>query len=1297
MNVQDNFGNRIVNQNNTASLSLLNDNNANHLLNNNFQFYNFNQISQNINSNLNINNLVSLNRNENINKNNTQIPYPNNLNKNTNIKKKNDFSSFDNINSQKDEFNNQIHQEIINFNNPNNIYNNQNNILNNLNNYYNNTNNNLIKNFFIGGNNVINKATKPYFTAKHSLLNAYSLNNINDSIQKDLLQLEKFLPNYQEYIVNNNLESINICLKYIEYTNFFFSQGVTKKVNDLLQKIIYSNDYENNYGNIKTEIVGEIRKKIKELYKKLIPYDMRVNYLTDFYENNSGKSLYNLFKNDLNKYQKYNDKIYYLYEIFEIVKHKMELKDKEEIKNFFNRLLFNPKSQNSNNYNNNSSILGNNGNNNNGRNFQNNYNHHNTNPHPHQNRKYSYQSPGDQNKADISNYNSFENNNNCNYNNNLNGNNSRHNYYNNNYKNNNLLNEDDRYNDNLGFKNNYNNNHHHNSSYQQINNNYKGSYSSKHYYNNNKQNNNRNKGNRKNSFYSGVLVEIDSSPKKSENNNSDIILNKEEDKKIIFKENNEEEKINGNENNINIINNIRNEELNNNDNSEQIDIENNLNINKESIKNENIYISEDEDKKSKNNDNLELKDENMLNDFNSINPFQKDMAQDKENEGKEESNEINIFQNYDCNKNMNKINLKDNLENNEKINDKEKNILNFKTQEQDLILNNIDSNQNNIINSTLYQNNIDDNSNNIKKDNEYQYNINEDQDKKEIEVKDDNKINIENNIKKEKNLRENSPKTNLLFNNNTHNTNTSNNINLIDNNSNNFSGNNNDLKNSSLNNNNNFYNNNNLFSNNLTYEQLFLFMILQNNNMQMNFNSFLNQILQKNNYNNFNNPQLITNFNNKNTNNANNINNTNLLNNINPNINFLSNNLNFQNFNQIFDNYWRDNLLSNLKKNFSNIHSSNYHSNINYINNKCDKLSREYLQLKENENKNPQKTKYFLNLFEERIILPVYIKINEENQIKKEIYTEIYNKYKNIILKILSKHGLEETKIEPYGSIVNNFMTEWGDIDICIVPSDNSLIQSFGEYLEEIKKEAVDIQNCATFNLIERYPRFLILKLNDIEKNIDLDITVQNILPILNTKLIRLYSLQDQRFHIFGIFLKFWVKKNHIHGALDKFLTSYALLILIIHYLQNIADPKILPILQQVQNINKEYKYYYEGQELITNTYFEEDLEKISNYMNIINDKMENNSLVSELLVGFFEFYSYKYDHYLISISHSEKKPFTENDLIAFPIQDPFDINYNPGKSMKINSTQYSAFIYCMKKELNKILSGEYFKFVSEE
>ena len=101
--------------------------------------------------------------------------------------------------------------------------------------------------------------------------------------------------------------------------------------------------------------------------------------------------------------------------------------------------------------------------------------------------------------------------------------------------------------------------------------------------------------------------------------------------------------------------------------------------------------------------------------------------------------------------------------------------------------------------------------------------------------------------------------------------------------------------------------------------------------------------------------------------------------------------------------------------------------------------------------------------------------------------------------------------------------------------------------------------------------------------------------------------------------------------------------------------------------------------------------------MNIINNRKENNSSVGELLVKFLEFYSYKYNHYLISISRSEKMPVPDDESSSFPLEDPFDVNYNPGKSMKINTMQHYTFFYCMKKELNNILSGEYFKYVAEE
>ena len=215
--------NNINNQSNIPSFPLQNDIKDKQLISNNIQLNNFNQIQPNINSNLNINNIIPLNQFQNLNKVNIPLPIENYLGQN--INNHNITSEFPLIeeNNQKKELLNNLNVNAQN-NNINNLYNYNNN-------YYNNSNN-IINNNYKGGNNI--KSTKPFLTLKHIFLKAYSLNEINEYINKDLSQLEKFLPNYKSYIINNNLESINICLKYIGFTHFFFNEMATNKINDML-------------------------------------------------------------------------------------------------------------------------------------------------------------------------------------------------------------------------------------------------------------------------------------------------------------------------------------------------------------------------------------------------------------------------------------------------------------------------------------------------------------------------------------------------------------------------------------------------------------------------------------------------------------------------------------------------------------------------------------------------------------------------------------------------------------------------------------------------------------------------------------------------------------------------------------------------------------------------------------------------------------------------------------------------------------------------------------------------------
>ena len=357
---------------------------------------------------------------------------------------------------------------------------------------------------------------------------------------------------------------------------------------------------------------------------------------------------------------------------------------------------------------------------------------------------------------------------------------------------------------------------------------------------------------------------------------------------------------------------------------------------------------------------------------------------------------------------------------------------------------------------------------------------------------------------------------------------------------------------------------------------------------------------------------------------------------------------------------------------------------------KDSSIHKEYFSLKLQEQSNPNIFANNLNLFENYVLNPMYQKININVYKKKIKYYLAFTKYKNLIYRTLNKTKMLK-KVKPYGSYVNNFLTENGDIDICIVPK--CKILDFAKYLEKVKEVIIE-KDIGDYKLSHYNERYLLLKIIDKETQFIIDITVHTMLPILNSKLVKIYSQCDQRFHIMGIYLKHWAKINKIHGAADNFLSSYALLLMIIHFMQKVIEPKILPNLQKVDRKEKMYHYTQAGAKIQTNIFFEENKDKIKKEMERINEGRVNEESVVSLLVKFFEYYSYYFDNQLMKISISDEVEVlkTEMDNYAFSLVDPFDPTHNPGKSLIFGSIQFNKFVTAMKKEINYILTGEYIK-----
>ncbi len=90
--------------------------------------------------------------------------------------------------------------------------------------------------------------------------------------------------------------------------------------------------------------------------------------------------------------------------------------------------------------------------------------------------------------------------------------------------------------------------------------------------------------------------------------------------------------------------------------------------------------------------------------------------------------------------------------------------------------------------------------------------------------------------------------------------------------------------------------------------------------------------------------------------------------------------------------------------------------------------------------------------------------------------------------------------------------------------------------------------------------RIPILKFTEKETDLEVDFNVNNILAVHNSDLIYTYCQIDQRLHIMTMFIKHWAKQVKIIGAAYGYLSSYALTLMVISFLQS-TNPPVLPCL----------------------------------------------------------------------------------------------------------------------------------------
>ncbi|SMY21375.1 unnamed protein product [Zymoseptoria tritici ST99CH_1A5] len=79
---------------------------------------------------------------------------------------------------------------------------------------------------------------------------------------------------------------------------------------------------------------------------------------------------------------------------------------------------------------------------------------------------------------------------------------------------------------------------------------------------------------------------------------------------------------------------------------------------------------------------------------------------------------------------------------------------------------------------------------------------------------------------------------------------------------------------------------------------------------------------------------------------------------------------------------------------------------------------------------------------------------------------------------------------------------------------------------------------------------------------IQCDINFFNPLGLHNTQMLRCYSMCDPRVRPMVLFVKSWAKQRKINSSYSGTLSSYGYVLMVLHYLMNVARPPVLPNLQ---------------------------------------------------------------------------------------------------------------------------------------
>ncbi|CAG9531104.1 unnamed protein product [Cercopithifilaria johnstoni] len=209
------------------------------------------------------------------------------------------------------------------------------------------------------------------------------------------------------------------------------------------------------------------------------------------------------------------------------------------------------------------------------------------------------------------------------------------------------------------------------------------------------------------------------------------------------------------------------------------------------------------------------------------------------------------------------------------------------------------------------------------------------------------------------------------------------------------------------------------------------------------------------------------------------------------------------------------------------------------------------------------------------------------------------------------------------GSSLNGFGTNSSDMDLCLMITNKDLDQRTDAVvvLNMIQSALAETKWVSHMQLILAKVPILRIRFYEPFTDITVDLNANNSVAIRNTHLLCYYSSFDWRVRPLVSVIKEWAKRRDINDANRSSFTSYSLVLMVIHYLQCGLKQPILPSLQVVYP--KRFSASADVRSL-----------NVSSHLDPPPGWITNETItLGELLIGFLEYYAFKFDYLKDAIS----------------------------------------------------------------